>query len=400
MEEHYCSYHKQMEPIENFRASTKHKSWCAEGHREYNRKYHHEHYQPVAKPTHKDCTGCGKTFKVEEFPPRGDRPGKYHAKCYSCRKGQIKEHNQRYEFLYPEKNRERRKRYQQKHPGYGGGKSKVLSLQKVKRDPYTLDDIWGDGLCFFCQEPLDRSLKWPDPLSVSIHHIHPVSKRGPDVAQNAAPSHLYCNQSGSNKYVTPFADYRVEPLDSHIVRRIAEDFHYLKRKPNVSWGFGLFLGDEIMGIASFGTPSSHRISRSACPEEPKAVVEWNRLWIDDKAPFGAASWFGARALKQLPARIVVSYADLSQGHHGGVYRALSFRFAGLSKPRSEWRLPGSSRNSGKVEGAVKVEVPPRMRFWTVTGNKKEKAVLREMCAWPDLEYLSPDDYKNLLNVEK
>lgn len=51
-----------------------------------------------------------------------------------------------------------------------------------------------DGwICGICTEPVDRDLAWPDPMSVSLDHIIPVSRGGRHSRDNAQCSHLTCN---------------------------------------------------------------------------------------------------------------------------------------------------------------------------------------------------------------
>ena len=53
-----------------------------------------------------------------------------------------------------------------------------------------------DGwVCGICSGPVDPDLKWPDPLSVSLDHIVPVSRGGKHRRDNAQCSHLRCNVS-------------------------------------------------------------------------------------------------------------------------------------------------------------------------------------------------------------
>jgi len=47
--------------------------------------------------------------------------------------------------------------------------------------------------CGICSEPVDPDLSWPDPLSVSLDHIVPVSRGGKHARDNAQCSHLGCN---------------------------------------------------------------------------------------------------------------------------------------------------------------------------------------------------------------
>lgn len=51
-----------------------------------------------------------------------------------------------------------------------------------------------DGwVCGICTEPVDRDLAWPDPMSVSLDHVIPVSRDGRHSRDNAQCSHLTCN---------------------------------------------------------------------------------------------------------------------------------------------------------------------------------------------------------------
>lgn len=191
-----------------------------------------------------------------------------------------------------------------------------------------------------------------------------------------------------------FDEWSIEPIDHRKAREIAVEKHYLHRPPNVSYSFGLMYQREIKGICTFGTPPSMRITHSVCPEDPKVILELNRLWIDNSSPKFAASWFVSRCLDELPPRIIISYADtgIHDDHHdrqhdGTIYKALSFHFAGTSKASKDWRIPGTTRNVGRnVPGTVCYDVPPKNRFWTVTGDRRDKKRLRDLCQWPKMDY--------------
>lgn len=197
-----------------------------------------------------------------------------------------------------------------------------------------------------------------------------------------------------DKHRQSWEDWSVVPIESKLAREIAIKNHYLHRSPNVMYAFGLYQEGNLLGICTFGSPSSMRITNSVCPSAPKRVIELNRLWIEDSCPAFAASWFVSRCLKQLPAHIVISYADTGiydehngRNHDGTVYRALNFNFAGQSKASVDWRLPGKTRNVGKkVPGSVPVPVPPKNRYWILTGNKREKGQMHKICIWPSLDY--------------
>ena len=52
-------------------------------------------------------------------------------------------------------------------------------------------DAW---TCQLCGDPIDRSARAPDPVSVSIDHIIPVSRGGPHTRANVQAAHRICNQ--------------------------------------------------------------------------------------------------------------------------------------------------------------------------------------------------------------
>lgn len=62
---------------------------------------------------------------------------------------------------------------------------KIAAAQRAKKLP-----------CFLCGQPIDYSLKWPDPRSFSADHLQPWS-RYPELRYdpgNVVSTHLQCNQ--------------------------------------------------------------------------------------------------------------------------------------------------------------------------------------------------------------
>lgn len=57
-------------------------------------------------------------------------------------------------------------------------------------------DRW---VCGLCHEAIDPVLKWPEPLSVSLDHIVPLSKGGSHSLMNVQAAHLVCNVSKGNR---------------------------------------------------------------------------------------------------------------------------------------------------------------------------------------------------------
>jgi hypothetical protein len=164
-------------------------------------------------------------------------------------------------------------------------------------------------------------------------------------------------------------------------------------KRPVSYAFGLFMEGNLKGVVTFGSPASHHLQKSACPSDPTMVLELNRLWVCDDMPRNSESNFVSRAMKLLPPRIIVSYADSSVGHVGYVYRAMNFFYAGYTDmerktPRYDY-IPnsgGHTRDAFRGGYSAKVRRKPKNKYWTTTGNRRERRDLAKICGWPKLNW--------------
>lgn len=201
--------------------------------------------------------------------------------------------------------------------------------------------------------------------------------------------------------------YRVAPTTRQEAGALVIKHHYLHRKPHMSHCYGLTLDGETVGVVTFGVPASRHMQMGAYPEHPDQVVELNRLWLHDSQPHGLASWFVARALKLLPPRIVLSYADTTRGHLGYVYRACNFWYAGWTdmerrQARYDYiplRLGAHTRDAWRSGVAKKVRRKPKVKYWNVTGNRSERKALANACRWPALdwrEFPPPDRHQQLV----
>lgn len=169
--------------------------------------------------------------------------------------------------------------------------------------------------------------------------------------------------------------------------------HYLRRMPPITDGFFGMVGDQVVAVVTFGVPASRHLQMSACPDAPSMVIELNRLWVADHMPRNTASYFLARCLAQLPGRIIVSYADTMAGHAGYVYRAANFFYAGWTDmerktPRFDYvpRNGKHSRDAFRSNDFDRVRRQPKVKYWTVTGSRKERRDLLKRCPWPKLDW--------------
>lgn len=186
----------------------------------------------------------------------------------------------------------------------------------------------------------------------------------------------------------------VEPMSSAQAAALAIEHHYLHRRPPISHAFGLYRHGLAVGVVTFGTPPSRHLQMGACPSNPSLVIELNRLWVSDSEGPNTESWFVSRALRQLPPRIVVSYADTREGHYGYIYRALNFKYAGWTDmdrktPRYDYIPMDPSRHtreSSRSGVAKRVRRLPKVKYWLVTGDRRDRRDLERLCGWPSLDW--------------
>ncbi|MGZ6852480.1 MAG: HNH endonuclease [Mycobacteriaceae bacterium] len=74
-------------------------------------------------------------------------------------------------------------------------KAGATSERFTAREIYERDG-W---ICGICEKPIDRSLTHPDPGSVSLDHIQPLSLGGDHSRANTRAAHLGCNVRRGNR---------------------------------------------------------------------------------------------------------------------------------------------------------------------------------------------------------
>jgi len=138
--------------------------------------------------------------------------------------------------------------------------------------------------------------------------------------------------------VLPINSFEVEPW---LLRK-----HYAKRMCPISHAFGLYDDEKLIGVVTYGIPSSSALRMGICGSEYiENVMELNRLCCDNQS--NMASMLVGRSLQMLPKPlIVVSYADIEQGHVGYVYQATNFIYTGLSAKRTDWKIKGMEHLHG------------------------------------------------------
>lgn len=139
----------------------------------------------------------------------------------------------------------------------------------------------------------------------------------------------------------------VRKVETKMCDDLILNVHYAHRKPSISFAYGLFENNELIGCCTYGTPASSSLLKGVCGVEYKGIVkELNRLVLKYNRK-NEASFLISQSLKLLPKPlIIVSYADTEQGHNGIVYQASSFLYTGLSAKRTDWKIKGMEHLHG------------------------------------------------------
>ena len=187
-------------------------------------------------------------------------------------------------------------------------------------------------------------------------------------------------------------EYTVVQIPYEATKDWILNIHYAKRMPSISYAYGLYRYDEMVGMVSYGSPASPSLCKGICGEEYKSdVIELNRLVLKDNLP-NEASFLVARSLKLLPKpKVVVSYADAGgQYHTGFVYQATNFLFTGTTKPRTDIAGKDGKHSRHHLGDVTKrVDRTAKHRYVYFIGSKRERKVLREALRYPVLDYPKP-----------
>ena len=168
------------------------------------------------------------------------------------------------------------------------------------------------------------------------------------------------------------SDFYIDRITKKQAEELLLEYHYLK---DISKGFksgynyGLFKNNEFSPLNIGGLQGSCIFTGLPVPEiakgafglernQQQGLFELSRLCIHpdtQSEEHNITSWFVSRAIRQLrkdtEVKAIISYAD-SDFHFGTVYRALNFKYCGLTDPKKDfYYADGTKHSRGKIKGA-------------------------------------------------
>lgn len=198
-------------------------------------------------------------------------------------------------------------------------------------------------------------------------------------------------------------DYQVKRIPCKMAKEYIIKNHYSHGCHNApSPCYGLFDGENLIGVLMFATPCSENVRSSIFGEQHKArVTELHRLHILDVTPKNTESWFISRCLRLLlqdkpQIRAVVSFSDLTQGHTGVIYKATNATLCGqtgratffvdetgrLRHPRQNG--VNISKEEADRRGWTPVKREAKNRYIFLLGSKSEKKKFARLCRYEQI----------------
>lgn len=199
-------------------------------------------------------------------------------------------------------------------------------------------------------------------------------------------------------------DYEIKKIPCKIAKEYIIKNHYSHGCHNApSPCFGLFDGENLIGVLMFATPCSEAVRSSIFGEEHKSkVIELHRLHILDVTPCNTENWFISRCLKLLleekpQIRAVISFSDLTEGHTGVIYKATNAFLCGQTGKAtffidSDGRLRhprqcgvNITKKEAENRGWTPVRRGAKNRYLYILGSKTERRKYMRICRYEQVK---------------
>lgn len=183
------------------------------------------------------------------------------------------------------------------------------------------------------------------------------------------------------------ADLRIDWATHEAARYACENWHYSRCLPAGKLvKIGVWENSRFIGVVLFGRGANNRMA-SAYQLKQDCVCELTRIALTlHDAPVSRIVSQAMRFLKRqsIGLRLIVSYADPKQGHHGGIYQAGNWLYKGRSNAQSELLINGVFTH--KRTAYSKYGTASREKIAQLSG----KHVERSQVEWKHI-YLMPLD---------
>ena len=155
------------------------------------------------------------------------------------------------------------------------------------------------------------------------------------------------------------SDFTIEPVPRSAIQSFVEKWHYSHSTNGVQHTqcFALFDGMTMIGAMIYALPSMKATAAKYNPINPLRCWELRRLCCIDDTPTNTESYFIGKTLRWLrqntKIEVIISYADLEQGHEGVIYKASNFYYLGQTGKGQSLMVDGKKYHARSMNQKLK-----------------------------------------------
>lgn len=179
------------------------------------------------------------------------------------------------------------------------------------------------------------------------------------------------------------ADLRIDWATHEAARYAVENWHYSQRMPKSKLlKVGAWENEKFVGVVIYGVGGGNSTRGDKYGLDPAGeVVELVRVALrEHQTPVSRIVAVSLRFLRKAcpKLRLVVSFADTSQGHHGGIYQAGNWIYTGITSADREFHVKGEIlhprtihlRGWKQIESWLREHVDPNARLVRTPGKHR------------------------------
>jgi hypothetical protein len=186
--------------------------------------------------------------------------------------------------------------------------------------------------------------------------------------------------------------FLVKSINKNLVKEWCLKKHYAHRIPSISFAFGLFRNNILVGVCTYGMPPNYQ---EMIAWKPYDLLELNRLVVDDNLEKNSLSFFVSKTITMLPIpKVLISYSDFRMGHYGYIYQATNWIYTGIGgEGQNIYIMKDGSERHQRHQDKIDLRLVEKIekttgkaRYYFFQGNKKDKLKMKEMLRFKVLSY--------------
>lgn len=179
------------------------------------------------------------------------------------------------------------------------------------------------------------------------------------------------------------SDLRLDWATTEAAQFACKRWHYTGKMPNAGVKIGIWEGETFVGVILFGVGAAGATNGKAYGlASSHEIAELGRVAMKPghRYPVSRCVAIAIRMLKRHSPglRMIISFADTEQGHHGGIYQAGNWIYAGTTAPQREFIVNGTRKHSKTIhsrgwvqnEDWLRANVDPAARVIRTPGKHR------------------------------